>query len=141
MLHNHTVKSGNKYHSKTTQVEGITYHSKLEAGYADELRIRVMAKDIKSWERQVKLDLKVNGIHITNYYIDFVITHNDGSKEFVECKGFEQEVWKIKWKLLAATFNDFKTTPDDKLTVIKQGAWGMMRGFPGTFIPKVIRRD
>lgn len=117
-------KSGNKYHSKSTQVEGITYHSKLEAGYADELRIRLMAKDIAGWERQVKIDLTVNGYHITNYYIDFVITNNDGSKEWVEVKGFETEVWKIKWRLLEALFDTMKENPDDKLTVVKQSAFG-----------------
>lgn len=116
-------KSGNKYHAKSTQVDGITYHSKLEAGYADELRIRKMAKDIKDWERQVKLDLKINGYHITNYYIDFVVHHNDGSKEYVEVKGYETEVWKLKWRILEATFDEFKEQPDDRLTVIKQSSW------------------
>lgn len=119
-----------KYGAKTTQVDGITYHSKLEAGYADELRIRLMGKDIKSWDRQVKLDLKVNGMHITNYYIDFVITHNDDSKEFVEVKGFETEVWKMKWKILEATFDDHKEGPDDRLTVIKQSSFGSGRPAP-----------
>ena len=119
--------NGNKYHSKTTQVDGITYHSKLEAAYAQELTLRQRAKDIKSWERQVKLDLKVNGQHITNYYIDFIVHHNDGSREFVEVKGFEQEVWKMKWKILEATFEDFKEHPDDRLTVIKQSSWGGLK--------------
>lgn len=121
-------KSGNKYHAKSTQYQGITYHSKLEAAYAEELSLREMAKDIKSWERQVKLDLKVNGMHITNYYIDFVINHNDGSREYVECKGLEMEVWKLKWRILEATFEDeLKVHPDDCLTVIKQSSWGGRR--------------
>lgn len=118
-------KSGNKYHSNTTQVDGVTYHSKLEAAYAEELRLRLMGKDIKSWERQVKLDLRVNGVHITNYYIDFVILHLDGSREYVEVKGMELPVWQMKWKILEATFDkDFKEHPDDRLTVIKQSSWG-----------------
>jgi hypothetical protein len=115
-------KSGNKYHAKSTQYQGIAYHSKLEAAYAEELTLRQMAKDIKGWDRQVPLDLKVNGVHITNYYIDFVIQHNDGSQEFVECKGFEMEVWKLKWRILEATFDQFKEHPDDKLIVIKQSS-------------------
>ena len=117
-------KSGNKYHSKSTQVDGITYHSKFEAGYAEELKLRLMAKDIKDWERQVKLDLKVNGMHITNYYIDFIVHHNDGSKEYVEVKGFETEVWRLKWKILEATFEEFREDPGDRLTVVKQSSWG-----------------
>lgn len=120
----YTQKSGNKYHSITNQYNGITYHSKLESAYAQELDIRVKAGDIKSWDRQVKLDLKVNGQHICNYYIDFVIHHNDGTKEFIEVKGFETEVWRLKWKLFEALFDDFKEGPDDKMTVIKQSSIG-----------------
>ena len=119
--------NGNKYRAKSTQFQGITYHSKLEAAYAEELELRRMAKDIKSWDRQHKFDLKVNGMHITNYYIDFVITHNDGSKEYVECKGLELGEWKMKWRILEATFDDFKESPDDRLTVVKQSSWGNPR--------------
>lgn len=121
-------KSGNKYHAKSTMFEGQVYHSKLEAAYASELQLRVKAKDIKSWDRQVKLDLRVNGVHICHYYMDFVITHNDDSKEYVECKGLEMEVWKMKWKILEATFDQyFRVHPDDKLTVIKQSSWSAPR--------------
>ena len=120
-------KSGNKYHAKSTQFEGITYHSKLEAAYAQELSLRLMAKDIKSWDRQVKLDLKVNGMHITNYFIDFVVHHNDGSREFVEVKGFYTPEWRMKWAIFEATFDDFKDHPDDSLTVVKQSSWARPR--------------
>lgn len=116
-------KSGNKYHSKSTEYNGIVYHSKLEAAYAQELDLRIKAKDIKSWERQTKLDLRVNDIHITNYYIDFVIHHNDDSREFVEIKGFVTSTWRLKWSLFEAVFDkEFKKHPDDCMTVIKQNA-------------------
>jgi len=119
--------SGNKYHAKSTQYAGQTYHSKLEAAYAAELDLRKKAGDIKDWERQVCLQLKINGENIAKYYIDFVILHNDGSKEYVETKGFETETWRIKWKILEATFdNEFKKHPDDRLTIIKQSAWKLM---------------
>jgi hypothetical protein len=109
-----------KYHNRSTIYNGICYHSGLEARHAAELDLLIRAKQIKSWERQVKLDLKINGMHITNYYIDFIAHHNDGSREFIECKGMELEPWKTKWKILEATFNDFKQHPDDRLTVIKE---------------------
>lgn len=110
----------NKYNAHSTQYEGQTYHSAFEAGYAAELDIRVRAKDIKSWERQVKIPLKVGGIFIANYYIDFVVEHNDGSFEWVEVKGAETELWRMKWKILEVTFEDHKRTPDDRLLVVKQ---------------------
>jgi len=116
-------RSGNKYRAKSTEYGGHVYHSKLEAAYACELDLRKKAKDIKDWERQVKLDLRVNGVHITNYYIDFIVTHNDESREYVEVKGMEMEVWKIKWAILEAVFDtDFRKHPDDKLMVIKQSS-------------------
>jgi len=116
-------KSGNKYRSKSTEYNGIVYHSKLEASYAQELDLRMKANDIKNWERQVKLELQINGKHITNYYIDFVITHNNGEKEYVECKGMELPLWKLKWAILEAVFDtDFRENPDDKLTIIKQSS-------------------
>ena len=116
-------KSGNKYRAKTTEYNGHIYHSKLEAAYAAELDLRKRGKDIKDWERQRKLDLRVNGIHITNYYIDFVIHHNDGSFEFVETKGMPTTEWKLKWALFEALFDsDFRKTGNDKMTVVKQSS-------------------
>lgn len=121
------VKTENKYHAISQTYNGITYHSRFEAGYAATLDLSVKAKEIKSWQRQVKLDLRVNSQHITNYYIDFIITHLDGSREFVECKGMELDLWKMKWLILEATFDEFKQNPDDKLTVLKQTNWGPPR--------------
>lgn len=120
-------KTENKYHAKSQTYNQITYHSKFEAGYAQALDLAVKSGEIKKWDRQVKLDLKVNGQHITNYYIDFIVYHNGGSREFIEVKGFETEVWRMKWKILEATFEQFKQHPDDSLSVIKQTNWGPPR--------------
>lgn len=116
-------KSGNKYRAKRTDYEGVVYHSKLEAAYAQELDMRIKGKDIKSWERQIKLDLRVNDIHITNYYMDFLIHHNDGSREYVECKGMPTSTWKLKWSLFEALFDElFRKHPDDCMTIVKQSS-------------------
>lgn len=106
--------SGNKYRAVSSSYNGIQYHSKFEAAYAADLDLRVKAGDIKGWERQRKLSLDVNGYHIANYFIDFVVIHNDGSEELVEVKGFETEVWRLKWKLAEAIYSD-----KYKMTVVK----------------------
>ena len=106
----------NKYGRVESEYGGITYHSKKEAAYAAELDLRVKAKDIKSWERQVKISLDFNGYHICNYYVDFKITHNDGSVEYVEVKGFQTSEWRLKWKMFEAKYGDL---PDVKLTVVR----------------------
>jgi predicted nuclease of restriction endonuclease-like RecB superfamily len=117
-------KKENKYHNKTQTYNGHHYDSTFEAEYAQSLDYSLKVRNIKKWERQVKLDLRVNGEHITNYYIDFIVTHNDGVREFVEVKGYETPLWKMKWRILEATFDQFKEDPDDFMTMIKQKSWG-----------------
>jgi len=123
---------------------GITYDSKLEAKYAAELELKMKAHNeherVKSWERQVKISINVawskggkailtdedqlsiknRGLrffHICNYFIDFVVTYADDSIEYVEVKGMETDVWKMKWKLTEAIFNIMH--PEIELKVIK----------------------
>ena len=129
----------NKYKAISTLYNGTVYHSKLEAQFAEDLDWRVKAKDIKYWERQVKIPINVywdrfnrpvltctdglvlkkkgkEFIHITNYFIDFVVTHNDNTKEYVEVKGVETDLWRQKWKLTEAILGK---SPVVKLTVVK----------------------
>lgn len=94
------------------------FDSKFEAGYAQELELRKKAGDIADYQCQVKIPLIVNGYIVADYWIDFVITHNDGTLEYVETKGRAGEVWKLKWKIFEALFSD---KPDVKLTVEYQG--------------------
>lgn len=93
------------------------FHSRKESGYAWELQVRKKAGEIKDFETQRKIELfGENGTRVCNYFIDFVITHNDGTEEFVEVKGFETPVWRLKWKL----FEDkYGKDASKKLTIIK----------------------
>lgn len=108
---------GNKYNNTSQLYDGNRYDSKKESEFAKQLDLRVKAKDIKNWERQIKIPLAVNGKHITNYYIDFRITNNDDSREYIEIKGFETEVWRLKWKLFEALIEEID--PGAELIVIK----------------------
>jgi hypothetical protein len=108
---------GNKYHSTKAEYNGFVYHSKKEAAYAQELDLRVKAKDIRSWERQKRLSLDVNGFHICDYVIDFVIHNNDNSRTYVEVKGFETREWHLKWKLTEALMPTID--PDGDLLLVK----------------------
>lgn len=110
------VKKQNKYGNVNKEYGNQLYHSKKEAGYAQELDLRVKAKDIKSWKRQVRISLDVRDYHICNYIIDFVITHNDGHLEYVEVKGFETPLWRLKWKLFEALYSKKKNI---ELTIVK----------------------
>jgi hypothetical protein len=110
---------GNKYRAKSSVYNGTYYHSQKEAAYAQELDLRVKAKDIKSWERQVKISLDVNGYHIANYIIDFVITHMDDTKEYVEIKGFETDTWRMKWRLFEAIYGTEFAEKNWTMTLVK----------------------
>jgi hypothetical protein len=94
--------SKNKYHAKSQTYNGEKYDSKGEAGYAQELDWRIKAGEIKSYERQVKIPLIVNGVLIANYYADFMVIDKHGALELHEYKGMILEPFRLKWKLLQA---------------------------------------
>jgi hypothetical protein len=111
------VRRQNKYNNTKCEYNGIIYHSRKEAGYAEELDLRLKAGDIAGWDRQVKVELKAYGRKICNYYMDFVVEHNDGTREWVEVKGFETAIWRLKWKLFEAQMD--AESPEDRLTIVK----------------------
>lgn len=103
----------NKYGNKRQTYGGYSYDSKFEAGYAAELDWRIKANEVEKWERQVKLSLDIAGVHIANYFIDFKVYFKDGRVEYHEVKGFETDVWRMKWRLAKALY------PDNNFVLIK----------------------
>lgn len=103
---------------RTTIYNNEKYHSSFEAHYAQELDFRLKAGEIIRWERQVKISLDVFEKHVCNYFLDFVVYYPDGSKEFLEVKGWETPEWKLKWKLFEAIMNH--NEPMSKLTIVKK---------------------
>ena|SRR3990167_1725974 len=99
------------------------YDSKFEASYAMYLDSELKAKRIKSWERQVTLELRVNDRKVCTYRIDFIVKHNDGITEFIETKGYATPVWKLKWSLFEALYDK----PGNKLTIEQQGRWNLKK--------------
>jgi len=112
-------ETGSKYRNARQTYNDYSYMSRKEAQYAYELDLRLKAKDIKSWRRQQKIDLTFNGFYICNYFIDFVIIHNDGTEEYVEVKGMETPEWKLKWKMTEAMLYKKIAKGKIKLTLVK----------------------
>jgi hypothetical protein len=106
-----------KYNAKSTWYNGYIYASKREAGYAAELDLRIKAKEVERWERQVKISLDIGDYHICNYYVDFKVYLTNGDIELVEVKGMETEVWRLKRKLLEAVY--LPAHPEEKYVVVK----------------------
>ena len=99
------------YGNKITEYKGRNYHSKFEAENAQILDLRMHEKGPKrivSWTPQFRIRLKVNGFLITTYIIDFIALREDGITEYIEVKGHETKLWKVKWKLFKALYNEEK---------------------------------
>lgn len=97
-------KRGNKFGAKRTTYNGHLYHSIKEANYAAELDLRVKAGELKSWRRQVPIELRVNDQKVCTYTIDFVEVDKKGNEMWTEVKGFATPEWRIKWNLFDALF-------------------------------------
>lgn len=95
-------KASNKFNAKRTEYNGRWYHSKGEAAYAEELDWMKKSGDIQDWKPQHKIELKVNGHFICNYYVDFKVTGNHGEIQYHEYKGAVTQDWQIKWELFHA---------------------------------------
>ena len=110
-------KRYNKYKAEKQTFDGRSYHSKKEADFAVQLAWQKKAGEIKEIIPQYKLDLRVNGVHITNYFIDFKVEYTDGHVELIEVKGFVTDVWRLKWALTEALLDEIE--PGAKLVLIK----------------------
>jgi hypothetical protein len=106
------------FNTKKVMSGGRSYDSKFEAGYGQELELRKKAGDIEGFDTHLRIPLEVNGYVVCDYYIDFAVYHKDGSTEYVETKGYMTDVFKLKWKLFCALFEDDEKY---KLTLIMQG--------------------
>ena len=49
----------------------------------------------------------VNGIKICRYIIDFKIIYPVGEPAYIEVKGRETSLWRLKWKLAQALYPEY----------------------------------
>lgn len=87
-----------KYHSTRCRCRQEHMHdSKGEAGYCNDLALRVKAADLAEYEIQKKFELHGrDGKRVSNHYVDFLLTDFDNKQEVHEYKGFATELWKLK---------------------------------------------
>ncbi|MBQ4815794.1 DUF1064 domain-containing protein [Bacillus pumilus] len=101
----------NKYGARKTIVDGITFDSKAEAKYYQQLKWLKQAKQIKDFSLQPRFELqeafKKNDktFRKIEYIADFEITNLDGSKEVIDIKGMETKEFAIKRKLYERKFD------------------------------------
>lgn len=90
-----------KYGANKVEVDGIKFDSKKEADFYNELKLRLLAGDIKGFCRQAEFVLAPN----LRYKADFVVFNSDGTADVIDVKGFKTDVYKLKKKLFEDKFN------------------------------------
>lgn len=73
------------------------YASKRESEYAAVLQLQKQAGEVLDWLEQVPVRLPGG----SKYVADFMVIARDGSVKFVEVKGMETQVWRLKMRQLA----------------------------------------
>ena len=102
-----------KYNAKKVEIDGIKFDSKAEGEYYLHLKQQVSERQILGFERQKRMLLQegfsvegVKGkIRPIFYVVDFIITENDGTLTYVDVKGMETDVFKLKKKLFMKRYN------------------------------------
>lgn len=94
--------SRRKYGNKPIVIDGISFDSKREAKRYGELRMLERAKIISDLRTQVKYELDVNGVRISTYTADFVYRSDAGAIVVEDAKGYPNDRWPMKKKLMKA---------------------------------------
>lgn len=98
------VTKSSKYKNVPTMVDGIRFASKKEAEYYEKLKLLQKDGVISFFIRQPSFDLP-GGI---KYRADFMVFGNLSlglcSVSVVDCKGFSTDTFKLKHRLLQATY-------------------------------------
>lgn len=116
-----------KYNSKSVVIDGITFDSKVEGEYYQYLKQQLALGKIVKFDIQPKVELIPSFVKLgvkyraLTYTPDFLIYHIDGTKEYIDIKGFGTLASDLRRKL----FNFYNK--EDKLTwlsyVKKYGGW------------------
>jgi hypothetical protein len=96
------TKKKNKFNAKSQVYNDVRYDSQLEAKVAENLDWQLKAGELVEVKRQVKVPLHVNGVFITNYYVDFRTVDKHGQVNYVEAKGIETKDFLIKKRIFIA---------------------------------------
>lgn len=97
-----------KFKNKKTEYNGVMFDSKKEVAYMQDLETLQLAGEVTKIERQIRMRLDVNGVHIAVYVLDFRVTYADGHVEHIDVKGYRNpkipayRVYLMKKRLVEA---------------------------------------
>lgn len=93
-----------KYKAVKTIVDGFTFASKLEAKYYRIYSAMENAGIIKNLKMQTSLPFIFEGKKIFTYKPDFEYDDQDGKHHYIDVKGVETPLFKLKKKLIEAQY-------------------------------------
>lgn len=92
-----------KYGNTRVEIDGVSFDSKGEAAYWQQLKLRERAGEISDLKRQVTFRLDVNGQHVCRYIADYC--HTEGGRLVVtdfKSPASMTADFKLKKKLMLA---------------------------------------
>lgn len=106
-MHKMWGKTVTKYRSKRTEIDGISFASKKEAGMYCQLKLLERAGDVSELKTQVPYVLqggftRSDGVKVRpiKYYADFTFyDHRMARFRVVDCKGYRTAVYELKRKM------------------------------------------
>lgn len=104
MLTKFKLKRKSKYKNKATQCDGFTFDSIVERDYYVHLKAQQKNNSVAMFLRQVPFHIVCNDESVCKYVCDFQVFYTDGLVEFVDVKGVETDIFKIKKKLVEAQY-------------------------------------
>lgn len=81
-----------KFHAVPCKADEFNFSSKAERAYYQKLKLLQKAGEIIFFLMQVPFHLPGK----TKYIVDFQVFYSDGTVDFVDVKGVETEVFKLK---------------------------------------------
>lgn len=100
--HQVAAPAQNKFRNIIVEIDGIKFRSKLEGNRYLQLKLMKASGFVQDFKIQVEFRLEHNGILITRYKADFVVTYADGTVTVEDTKGVETEAFVIKKNLMLA---------------------------------------
>lgn len=89
-----------KFNAVRTELDGFKFDSKKEGKYYQELKLKVKAGEVVFFLRQVPFHLPGN----VRYVVDFQEFHSDGTTHFIDVKGMDTPMSKMKRKQVEAIY-------------------------------------
>ena len=100
------AKKPRKYRNEPTEIDGIKFDSRKEAGRYFVLKRMQNAGEITGLERQPRFPIEVNGVKITRYTADFAYTDANGDRvvEDVKSSATKTRPYVMRKKLVKALY-------------------------------------